>query len=189
MVRSAVVGFGAATMLALAGNMILGGQPTLRTGHPAAVQAGPVEAIQDMPAQVPAPRPSIVPAQGAPAASPRSAVSRPPFSRGRAQVHAAPPRAASAPLSQSLNINQLLPLAQSPAMPNVFSPGGTMSGNALLPGILQQFASPVAAPAPAPAFQPTQEPSPTVAAQPSPSNAAVNLVNDGGGRDAGDGQK
>ena len=64
-----------------------------------------------------------------------------------------------------------------------------MSGNALLPGMLQQFASPVAAPAPAPAFQPTQEPSSTVAAQPSRANAAVNLVNDGGGRDAGDEQK
>ena len=189
MVRSATVGFGAATMLALAGSMILGGQAKLGTRHLAAAHAGPVKAIRDTPAQVPMPRPPVVAAQVAPAASPRGAVSTAPSSRGRAHVQAAPPRAASAPLSQSLNVNQLVQLAQSPAMPSVFPAGGTMSGNALLPGILRQFTNPAAAPAPAPAVQPAQEPAPTVPVQPNLANAAVTPATDGGGRDAGDGQK
>lgn len=194
MVRSAAVGFGAATMLALAGSMMLGGHAMPGTRHLAPAQAAAVRVIQDMPTQVPAPMHSIVAAEGAPGASPRRAVSTPPSSRGRTQVHApAPPaprsQAAIAPLGQSLDINQLLQLAQSPAMPNVLSAGGPMSGNALLPGMLQQFTNPVAPSAPAPAVQPAPVTSPVVSAQPTIANAAVSLVNDGRGRDAGDGQK
>jgi hypothetical protein len=64
-----------------------------------------------------------------------------------------------------------------------------MSGNALLPGMLQQLTNPGALSAPAPAVQPAPVTSPVVSAQPTIANAAVGLVNDGGGRDAGDGQK
>jgi hypothetical protein len=190
MVRSAAVGFGAATMLAMVGSLILGGQAMLGTRHLAAAQAGSVTAIRDVSVRVPAPMQTVVPARVGGAASPRRAVSAPSSSRGRVQVHvAAPLRAASASLGQSLRIDQLMHLAQSQAMPNVAPTGGTMSGTAFLPGILQQFTNPLAAPAPAPAVQPTQEPSPMAPVQPNLAAPAVNLVNGGGGRDAGDGQR
>ncbi len=194
MVRVAAVGFGAATMLALAASMTPGGQAVLGMRHLPAAQAEPVKVIQDRPASIHAPLRSVGAAPVAPAASPLRVTSTPPSSRARAQVHAATPpaprpQAASAPLGQPFQFNQLLQVAQSPAMPNVFPTGGTVSGNAFLPSILQQFANPVTASPPPPAVQPAQEPSPTVPAQPNPANVAVNLVNNGGGRDPGDEQK
>ena len=172
MVRSVAVGFGAVTMLALAGSVVLGGQGTFGMRHRAAAQAAPVEAIQDRPAPVPASLQSGVAAPVAPAAFASS-------SRPWPQAHpAAPPaprpQASSRPLGQSMDINQLLSLAQSPALANVLPTGGTTSGNAFLPSILQQFTDPVATPAPA---------------QPELVDAALTQVKNGGGRDTGDGQK
>jgi len=186
MVRSVAVGFGAVTMLALAGSMMFGGQTMLGMRHRAAAQAAPVEAIQDGPAPVPASSQSVVAAPVAPAAFAS-------YSRPRAQAHpAAPPaprpQASSRPLGQSMDINQLLSLAQSPALANVLPTGGTTSSNALLPSILQQFTDPVATPAPA-AVQPAQVLTPMAPAQPELVDAAVTHVNNGGGRDTGDGQK
>jgi hypothetical protein len=181
MVRSVAVGFGAVTMLALVGSMVLGGQAMRGMRHRAAAQVAPVEMIQDGPAPV--------------AASLQSVVSTPvSSSRPQARVHpAAPPtprpQASSRPVGQSMDINQLLSLAQSPALANVLSAGGAPSGNALLPSILQQFADPAATPAPAAVVQPAQVPTPTALAQPIPVGAAVTLANNGGGKDAGDDQK
>jgi len=181
MVRSVAVGFGAVTMLALVGSMMLGGQAMLGIRHRAAAQAAPVEMIQDRPAPV--------------TASVQSVVSTPvSSSRARARVHpAAPPtprpQASSRPLGQSMDITQLLSLAQSPALANLLPTGGTPSGTALLPSILQQFADPAATPAPAAADQPAQVPTPTAPAQPNLAGAAVPLANHGGGKDAGDDQK
>jgi hypothetical protein len=194
MVRSAAVGFGTATMLALAGSMMLGGQARLGTKHLAAAQAGPVKAIQDKPAQVPMPMQSIVTAPVAPAVLPRQVVSTPRSSRGRAQVHAAAssvarPQAGSAALGQPFQISQLMQLGQSPAISNVFPSGEATSTNGLLPGILQQLTSPGAESLPAAGVQPAQGLSPMVPAQPSLPSAAVTPVSSGGGKDEGDGQK
>jgi hypothetical protein len=190
MVRSAAVGFGTATMLALAGSMMLGGQARLGTKHLAAAQAGPVKVIQDMPAQVPMPIQSIVAAPVVPAVLSRRVVSTP-SSRGRAQVHAAAspvaPQAASGPLGQPFQVSQLMQLAQSPAISNIF-PSDTTGANGLLPGVLQQFTNP-GTESPAPGVQPAQGLSPTVPAQPNLANAAVALGSSGGGKDQGDGQK
>ncbi len=186
MVRSVAVGFGAVTMLALVGSMMLGGQAMLGMGHRAAAQAAPVEVIQDGPAPVAASLQSVVPAAVAPAAFASS-------SRPRAQAHpAAPPaprpQASSRPLGQSMDINQLLSLAQSPALANILPTGGTTSGNASLPSILQQFADPVATPTSA-AVQPAQVSTPMAPAQSELVDAAVTHANNGRGKDAGDGQK
>ncbi len=194
MVRSVAVGFGAVTMLALAGSVVLGGQATLGMRHRTAAQASPVEMIQDRLASVPASLQPVVPAPVAPATTAPHMGSTASSSRARARVHpaAAPaprPQAASGPLGQSMGINQLLQLAQSPAIANVLPTGGTTSGSALWPSILQQVADPVATPAPAAVGQPAPGPTPMAPAQPELVDAAVTHANTGGVKDAGDEQK
>jgi hypothetical protein len=191
MVRSAAVGFGAITMLALAGSAVLGGQGTLGMKHRAAAPS-PVEVIQDRPASAVAT--PVAPATFAPRVS-----STPSSSRTRARTYPAAspaprPQAASGPLGQSMGITQLLSLAQSPALANILPTGGTTSGSGLLPSILQQVTDPVATPAPAAAVQPAQgptsvTPASVASAQPELVDAAVPHGNNGRGKDAGDAQK
>ncbi len=197
MVRSVAVGFGAVTMLALAGSAVLGGQGRLAMKHRAAAPSL-VEAIQDSPTSVPASVVSVQPVVSAPAAPAVSAshvVSTPASSRARVQAHpavppAARPQAASGPLGQSMGITQLLSLAQSPALANILPTGGTTSGNGFLSGLLQQSTDPVATPAPA-VVQPAQvaTATPAAPAQPPLVDAAVTHANNGDVKDAGDAQK
>jgi hypothetical protein len=191
MVRSVAVGFGAVTMLALAGSAVLGGQGALGMKHRAAAPS-PVEVIQDRPASAVAT--AVAPVKFAPRVG-----STPSSSRARAHTYPAAspaprPQAASGPLGQSVGINQLLQLAQSPAIANVLPTGATTSGGALLPSILQQVTDPVATPAPAAAVQPVQGPTSVAPASVAPSqpelvDAAVTHANNGSGKDAGDAQK
>ncbi len=78
MIRSLAVGFGAVTMLAVAGSMTPMGQAMLGLTHPAAEQAMPVTVIQDKPVPVPAPVQSVAVVPVAqPAPAPSAAVSHP----------------------------------------------------------------------------------------------------------------
>lgn len=198
MVRSVAVGFGAVTMLALAGSAVLGGQGALGMKHRAAAPS-PVEVIQDRSASAPASLESVVATPVAPATLAPRVGSTPSSSRARAYTHPAAspaprPQAASGPLGQSMGINQLLQLAQSPAIANVLPTGATTNGSGLLPSILQQVTDPVATPAPAAAVQPVQgptsvAPASVAPAQPELVDAAVTDANNGSGKDAGDAQK
>ena len=196
MVRSVAVGFGAVTVLALAGSAVLGGQGALGMKHRAAALS-PVEVIQDRSASAPASLESVVATPVPPATLAPRVGSTPSSSRARAYTHPAAspaprPQAASGPLGQSMGINQLLQLAQSPAIANLLPTGATTSGSGLLPSILQQVTDPVATPAPA--VQPVQgptsvAPASVAPAQPELVDAAVTHAKNGSGKDAGDAQK
>jgi hypothetical protein len=190
MVRSLVVGFGAVTMLAAAGSMTPTGQVILGMKPTATAQATPAAVMQDRPAPVPAHAQSVVAGLVAPATSAKRMVPAKPSPRVRPQARRAAAarrlQAAPAPLGQSFDISQLLPLLQSQFLPllqsqpmtNVSPAVGMMSRNPSLPDILQQLTNPVLAPASAPAPQPIQAPTPVVPAQPQPGQAGYSTTQD-----------
>jgi hypothetical protein len=166
MVRSLVMGFGAATMLAAAVSMTPAGQLILGMKHAAASPATAAVVLQDKPAAQ-----RVVPAKPSPRARPQA----------RRAAVARRPQAAPAPSGQSLNIiNQLLPvLLQSqslPSLPSQMTPGasplaGILGGGSSLPDLLQQVTSPVPTPEPSSAPQSVQAPTSDAPAQPQSARA------------------
>ena len=165
MLRSLVLGFGAATMLAAAGSMTPAGQLILGMKHAAAGPATAAVVLQDKPAAK-----RVVPAKPSPRTRPQAR---------RASV-ARRPQAAPAPSGQSLNVNQLLPvLLQSQSLqslPSQMTPGasplaGILGGGSSLPGLLQQVTSPVPTPEPPSAPQSVQAPTSDAPAQPESARA------------------
>ena len=165
MVRSLVMGFGAATMLAAAASLTPAGQLILGMKHAAAGPATAAVVLQDKPVAK-----RVVPAKPSPRARPQAL---------RAAV-ARRPQAAPAPLGQSLNVNQLLPvLLQSQSLqslPSQMTPGaaplaGILGGGSSLPDLLQQVTSPVPTPEPASAPQSVQAPTSDAPAQPQSAQA------------------
>ncbi len=159
MVRSLVMGFGAATMLAAAVSMTPAGQLILGMKHAAAGPATAAVVLQDKPAAQ-----RVVPAKPSPRARPQA----------RRAAVARRPQAAPAPSGQSLNINQLLPvLLQSqslPSLPSQMTPGaspltGILGGGSSLSDLLQQVTSPVPTPEPPSAPQSVQAPTSDAPAQ------------------------
>lgn len=163
MVRSLVVGFGAVTLLAVAGSMTPAGQVILGGKHAAAAPATATVVVQGKPESKPAAK---------------RAVQAKPSPRAHPQAHRAAvaprPQAAPAPSGQSLNVNQLLPfLLQSQSLPSLQSQtmptaspfAGILSGGSSLPGILQQLTNQVPTPESASAPQPVQAPTSAAPAQ------------------------
>ena len=166
MVRSLVMGFGAATLLAAAGSMTPAGQALLGGNHPAAAPA-PAAVVQY----------ATPPAKHAVSAK-TSTQARPTARRAAvaSRAAAAPRRAAPAPATPSLNAGQFLPiLLQSQSLPSSASQttsgaspfagiltggssgtsplAGILGGGSSLPGLLQQATNQAPAPAQAAAPQ------------------------------------
>jgi hypothetical protein len=159
MVRSLVMGFGAATMLAAAVSMTPAGQLILGMKHAAAGPAITAVVLQDKTAAK-----RVVPAKPSPRARPQA----------RRAAVARRPQAAPAPSGQSLNVNQLLPvLLQSqslPSLPSQMTPGasplaGILGGGSSLSDLLRQVTSPVPTPQPPSAPQSVQAPTSDAPAQ------------------------
>jgi hypothetical protein len=168
MVRSFVLGFGAATMLAAAGSMTPVGQGILGVNHAGAAPATAAVVRHAKPAAKHSAAKHVVPAKPSP--------------RARSHPHRAAvarrPQAAPAPSGMALNVNQLLPLLlQSQSFPSLLSQttpaasplAGILGGGSSFPDILQQLTNPVATPDQASA--PQLEQAPTSAAPALPQSA------------------
>lgn len=108
MIRSLTVGFGAVTILAVAGSMTPMGQVMLGLRHPAAEQATPVTVIQDKPAPMPEPVQSVAAVPVAqPAPAPSAVVSHP--------AHVALPRPQARPAAPPAQRPQAAPQQDGPA--------------------------------------------------------------------------
>ena len=109
MIRSLTVGFGAVTMLAVAGSMTPMGRAMLGLTHPTTEQdATPVTVIQDKPAPVPAPLQSVAAVPIAPAAPAPSAVASHP-------ARVALPRPQARPAAPPAQRPQVAPQQDGPA--------------------------------------------------------------------------
>src|ERR1700730_17857951 len=104
MIRSLAVGFGAVTMLAVAGSIMPIGQAMLGTRHSAIARATPATVIQDRPARVPAPVAALMaPLASTPRATRLKSSLRPrPHARPAASTEGRP-HGASAPLGHSFD--------------------------------------------------------------------------------------